>query len=143
MRNFDLFIFIINVVFCINAILDKLSLIYKISGQTGEMNRDYYRELTEEKKIVISDEDIKLAESLNTEQMKGFNEIFDHVIRNKGKVFFVDGPGGTGKTYLYRALLAKVRSTNRIAVAIATYCSIHHAWWSYGSFEVQNSHKTS
>ena len=40
--------------------------------------------------------------------MEGFNEIFDHVSRNKGKVFFVDGPGGTDKTYLYRALLAKV-----------------------------------
>ena len=51
------------------------------------MNRDYYRELTEEKKIIVSDEDIKLAESLNTEQMEGFNEIFDHVIRNRGKVF--------------------------------------------------------
>ena len=88
MRNFDLFIFIINVVFCINAILDKLSLIYKISGQTGETKRDYYRELTEERKIIVSDEDIKLAESLNAEQMEGFNEIFDHVMRNRGKVFF-------------------------------------------------------
>ena len=52
--------------------------------------------------------------------MEGFKEIFDHVIRNKGKVFFVDGPGGTGNTYLYRALLARVRSTDRIAVATAT-----------------------
>ena len=114
------FIFIINVVFCINAILDKLSLIYKISGQTGETNRDYYSELTEERKIIVSDEDIKLAESLNAEQMEGFNEIFDHVMRNRGKVFFVDGPGGTGKTYLYRALLARVRSTDRVAIATAT-----------------------
>ena len=83
-------------------------------------NRDYYRELTKERKIVVSDEDIKLAESLNTEQMEGFNEIFYHVIRNKEKVFFVDGPGGTGKTYLYRALLARVRSTDRIAISKAT-----------------------
>ncbi|KAG2659649.1 hypothetical protein PVAP13_1KG374505 [Panicum virgatum] len=82
-----------------------------IMHQTGETNRDYYRELTEEKKIVISNENIKLAESLNTEQMEGFNEIFDHVIRNKGK---------TGKTYLYRALLARVRSTYRIAISKAT-----------------------
>ena len=52
--------------------------------------------------------------------MEGFNKIFDHVIRNKEKVFFVDGPGGTGKTYLYRALLAKARSTDHIAVATAT-----------------------
>ena len=40
------------------------------------MSRDYYRELTEEKKIVVSDEDIKLADSLNAEQMEAFNEFF-------------------------------------------------------------------
>ena len=32
----------------------------------------------------------------------------------------MDGPGGTGKTYLYRALLAKVQSMDLIAVATAT-----------------------
>ena len=58
------------------------------------MSRDYYRELTEEKKIVVSNEDLKLSESHNAEQMEGFDEILDHVINNKGKVFFVDGPCG-------------------------------------------------
>ena len=38
----------------------------------------------------------------------------------KGKYFFVDGPVETGKTYLYRALLARVRSTDRIAISKAT-----------------------
>uniref|UniRef100_A0A453CK12 ATP-dependent DNA helicase n=1 Tax=Aegilops tauschii subsp. strangulata TaxID=200361 RepID=A0A453CK12_AEGTS len=38
----------------------------------------------------------------------------------QGGVFFVDGPGGTGKTYLYKALLAKVRAEGKIAVATAT-----------------------
>ena len=51
------------------------------------MSRDYYRELTDEKKIVVTEEDIKLAESLNAEQMEAFNEIFDHVIKNIGRVF--------------------------------------------------------
>jgi hypothetical protein len=32
----------------------------------------------------------------------------------------VDGPGGTGKTYLYRALLATVRGEGKILVATAT-----------------------
>jgi hypothetical protein len=32
----------------------------------------------------------------------------------------MDGPGGTGKTYLYKALLATIRSQNKIAVATAT-----------------------
>jgi len=52
--------------------------------------------------------------------MAGYNEILDHVLNHKGNVFFVDGPGGTGKTYLYRALLAKVRSMGLIAVATTT-----------------------
>ena len=53
------------------------------------MSRDYYRELTEERKIVVTEEDIKLAESLNAEQMEAFNEIFCHVIKNIGRVFFL------------------------------------------------------
>jgi ATP-dependent DNA helicase PIF1 len=44
----------------------------------------------------------------------------NHVSNRKSKVFFVDGPGGTGKTYLYKALLAKVRSMGLIAIATAT-----------------------
>ncbi|KAL0305019.1 UNVERIFIED_CONTAM: hypothetical protein Scaly_2999400 [Sesamum calycinum] len=33
---------------------------------------------------------------------------------------FIDGPGGSGKTFLYRALLADVRSKGYIALAVAT-----------------------
>jgi ATP-dependent DNA helicase PIF1 len=44
----------------------------------------------------------------------------EHVINRRGRVFFVDGPGGTGKTFLYKALLAKVRSMGLIVVATAT-----------------------
>jgi hypothetical protein len=32
----------------------------------------------------------------------------------------VDGPGGTGKTFLYKALLARVQSKGLIAIATAT-----------------------
>ncbi|XP_030479392.1 uncharacterized protein LOC115696639 [Cannabis sativa] len=32
----------------------------------------------------------------------------------------LDGPGGTGKTFLYKALLAKIRSTNLVALATAS-----------------------
>ena len=52
--------------------------------------------------------------------MVGYNEILDHVLSHKGNVFFVDGPGGTGKTYLYRALLAKVWLIGLTAIATAT-----------------------
>jgi ABC-type Mn2+/Zn2+ transport system ATPase subunit len=38
----------------------------------------------------------------------------------QGGLFFVYGPGGTGKTFLYRALLGTVRSQNKIVVSTAT-----------------------
>ena len=44
----------------------------------------------------------------------------EHVGNNSPAVFFIDGPGGTGKTYLYKALLATVRSRRLIALATAT-----------------------
>ncbi|WVZ69849.1 hypothetical protein U9M48_018572 [Paspalum notatum var. saurae] len=83
-------------------------------------SRDYYRELNEELKIGFDEEDLKIVDSLNAGQRMGFDEIMDHVVHARPRVFFVDGPGGTGKTYLYRALLAKVRSEGRIAIATAT-----------------------
>jgi ATP-dependent DNA helicase PIF1 len=42
------------------------------------------------------------------------------MINRKGRVFFLDGPGGTGKTFLYRCLNATVHSEGLIAVATAT-----------------------
>ena len=78
------------------------------------------RELTEEISIAVDKEDLELEATLNDEQRLAFDEILDHVLHNKSKVFFIDGPGGTGKTYLYKALLAKVRSLGLIAIATAT-----------------------
>ena len=37
----------------------------------------------------------------------------------KQQPFFIDGPGGTGKTYLYRAILVAIRSKKLIALAMA------------------------
>jgi hypothetical protein len=80
----------------------------------------YSREVQEEMSIIPDKKDINLFTSLNTEQRAGFDEILSHVVDKRSQVFFVDGPGGTGKTYLYKALLAKVRSLGQIAIATAT-----------------------
>ncbi|XP_027150407.1 uncharacterized protein LOC113750651 [Coffea eugenioides] len=39
---------------------------------------------------------------------------------SKSKAFFIDGPGGTRKTFLYRSLLSALRSQGYIAIAVAT-----------------------
>ncbi|RCV37930.1 hypothetical protein SETIT_8G102700v2 [Setaria italica] len=70
--------------------------------------RDHYRELTEEQNLGYEAEHLAIIDTLNAEQRAGFED------------FFLDGPSGTGKTYLYKALLAKVLSMDLIAVAMAT-----------------------
>jgi ATP-dependent DNA helicase PIF1 len=62
-----------------------------------------------------------LCKKPNEEQKSAYDKILFVVDTSNGRVFFVDGPGGTGKTYLYKALLAVLRSQDKIAVAIATY----------------------
>jgi hypothetical protein len=42
------------------------------------------------------------------------------VINRKGRVLFVDDPGGTSKTFLYRCLIATIRLEGLIEVATAT-----------------------
>ena len=39
---------------------------------------------------------------------------------NEQRAFFNDGPGGTGKTFVYNTILAKVRSQGQIAQAMAS-----------------------
>ena len=61
-----------------------------------------------------------LSDTLNKEQQATYDEIMSSVNTEDGGLFFVDGPGGTGKTYLYRALVATIRSQKKINVATAT-----------------------
>jgi ATP-dependent DNA helicase PIF1 len=68
------------------------------------------REIYEEHIIEVNEEDKNLHKSLNTEQMAAYKTITSTVDNPNGGVFFIDGPGGTGKTFLYRALLGTVRS---------------------------------
>ena len=86
----------------------------------GPTSIDMMKEVREEQNVSIDQEHLDIFDSLNKEQRAGFDEIIQHVFAKKSQVFFVDGPGGTGKTFLYKALLARVRSKGLIAIATAT-----------------------
>nr|XP_016481825.1 PREDICTED: ATP-dependent DNA helicase pif1-like [Nicotiana tabacum]XP_016481826.1 PREDICTED: ATP-dependent DNA helicase pif1-like [Nicotiana tabacum]XP_016481827.1 PREDICTED: ATP-dependent DNA helicase pif1-like [Nicotiana tabacum]XP_016481828.1 PREDICTED: ATP-dependent DNA helicase pif1-like [Nicotiana tabacum]XP_016481829.1 PREDICTED: ATP-dependent DNA helicase pif1-like [Nicotiana tabacum]XP_016481830.1 PREDICTED: ATP-dependent DNA helicase pif1-like [Nicotiana tabacum]XP_016481831.1 PR len=73
-----------------------------------------------ERNIIVSEQDLLLPKRLNVQQLRSYNTIIDRVFSEKQGTFFVDGPGGTGKTFLYRALLATIRSQGFIALATAT-----------------------
>lgn len=60
---------------------------------------------------------------LNKEQQIAYDTIIDRHQNSAayGKnVYFIDGPGGTGKTFVYKLILAKIRSQQKIALAVAS-----------------------
>jgi len=56
----------------------------------------------------------------NQEQRHALDTIICALDANAGGIFFIDGPGGTGKTFVENLLLAYVRSKGHIALAVAS-----------------------
>ncbi|XP_057763585.1 uncharacterized protein LOC130984714 [Arachis stenosperma] len=57
---------------------------------------------------------------LNEEQRVVYDKIIDCVSNKRHGFFFVYGFGGTGKTFLYRVLFARLRSEKRIVINVAS-----------------------
>ncbi|XP_074298500.1 uncharacterized protein LOC141629384 [Silene latifolia] len=57
---------------------------------------------------------------LNPAQKEAFDTIIDHVNASKPGAFFVDEPGGTGKTFLYNSLYAEVHLVGEIVLPTTT-----------------------
>jgi PIF1-like helicase len=60
-------------------------------------------------------------ETLNGDQKIIFDEIKRHVNENRGGVFFIDGPGATEKSFLYKTLLVEVCSRDLITIATVSF----------------------
>ena len=58
--------------------------------------------------------------SLNADQLAAFEKITTAVATNSGEIFFLHGPGGTGKTYLYNTLCHQLRSQRKIVLCVAS-----------------------
>nr|XP_027067427.1 uncharacterized protein LOC113693039 [Coffea arabica] len=78
------------------------------------------RDTNSELNFKVNEEDIAAISKLNKDQKVAFDTIIDAVFVHCKGSFFIDGPGGTGKTFLYRALLAAIRSKGCIALATAS-----------------------
>jgi len=46
--------------------------------------------------------------------------VFNAVVRGEGTIFFLDGPGGSGKIFVYSMLLASVRWDGHVAIGVVT-----------------------
>ncbi|XP_042968040.1 uncharacterized protein LOC122301037 [Carya illinoinensis] len=78
------------------------------------------REIDDELAVPIPKEDLHTSTLFNSKQQNAYNSILQKVLSNQAVAFFIDGPGGTGKTFLYKALLATIRTKQLIALAAAS-----------------------
>jgi hypothetical protein len=58
--------------------------------------------------------------SSNKDQRAAFEAVNNAYESNQPGIFFIDGPGGTGKTFVENMILARVRSNGDIAIAVAS-----------------------
>jgi hypothetical protein len=58
---------------------------------------------------------------LNIRQETTVTAVFNAIAQGEGGVFFLDGPGGLGKTFVYNALLASVRWDEHVAIGVTSF----------------------
>ncbi|XP_062206115.1 uncharacterized protein LOC133907990 [Phragmites australis] len=72
---------------------------------------------------LLKNEHLNILNNLNPEQKKAYDAIMESIDNNLGKQIFVEGYGGTGKTYLWKAITTKLRYEGKIVLAVAS-CAI-------------------
>lgn len=60
------------------------------------------------------------VEKLNEEQKSAYAKIVESVEHRRGKIFFLNGAGGTGKTFVYNTIAHKIRSEYWIVLCVAS-----------------------
>jgi len=69
----------------------------------------------------LQSDHLSLISTITDEQRNIYNAIMEHVMGDIAGVFFVDGFGGTGKTFLWRTLTSALRSKGNIVLAGMSY----------------------
>ncbi|XP_054285654.1 uncharacterized protein LOC129002107 [Macrosteles quadrilineatus] len=85
----------------------------------NQLNHDYIRETSYDHPELIRFIE-QCTPTLNEEQRQVYEQVLTSINGQRNKMFFLDAPGGTGKTYLIKLILAKVRSNSKIALAVAS-----------------------
>lgn len=64
----------------------------------------------------------QLFEKIRTvpEQLLAYERVVHAVLQHTGEAFFLSGPAGTGKTYVYRTICHRLRSEGKIVICVAS-----------------------
>lgn len=69
----------------------------------------------QEQELAVED-----VNKMNVGQKHAFDSIIDSVIHQRKKLFFLNGPAGTGKTFCYNAICHKLRGEGKIVLCVAS-----------------------
>ncbi|GJY18084.1 ATP-dependent DNA helicase PIF1-like protein [Tanacetum coccineum] len=62
----------------------------------------------------------QLHSLLNPKQHAIYKDVIQFVHNQSGQFYFVYGPGGTGKTFVYKTIISQIRSEGMIVLAVAS-----------------------
>jgi len=82
-------------------------------------NRLVQEELAYDQHSLTTDAD-NAEDRLNDDQCIAYKTILNAVTNKEGKLFFVYGSGGTGKTFVWTTLLSHLRGQGKIVLAVAS-----------------------
>jgi ATP-dependent DNA helicase PIF1 len=82
-------------------------------------NRLIYDELNYDRQA-LAEEHLRLMSTMTSEQKRVYDKIMTRIEEQRPGLFFLYGYGGTGKTYIWRALSAALRSVGQIVLAVAS-----------------------
>ncbi|KAK9684322.1 hypothetical protein RND81_10G202200 [Saponaria officinalis] len=91
----------------------------KESEVEGMENKLIMDERMYDRKQLHSEWSTKIKQ-LNPDQLEVYNAVIDAVNNKLEEVIFVYGHGGTGKTFLYGTISAKIRAENKIVLNVAS-----------------------
>ncbi|XP_073130774.1 uncharacterized protein [Henckelia pumila] len=109
-----------NIAYYLYSMGKRLEDFFSTTNVLSSFDDNLTKELQTEKDIIIPNEDLLAIKQLNAEQKYAYDRILYYVNNNLSQIFFVDGAGGTEKTFLYKEILATIRSAGHIALATAT-----------------------
>lgn len=79
------------------------------------LNQEFYYNINHEK-----EEHERNHILLNSDQKKTYDAVLNSIYNNLGQFFFLNGAGGTGKTFLYKTIISKLRSIKKVVLPVAS-----------------------
>ncbi|XP_024007954.1 uncharacterized protein LOC112083963 [Eutrema salsugineum] len=81
----------------------------------SKLTQEFHFNITEEKELHE-----KLLKKLNKDQKIVYDSVLKSVLNQEGKLFFIYGAGGTGKTFLYKTIISALRSMEKMVMPVAS-----------------------